>query len=1805
MKKDNDYIVAWRPQPGPQTKLLTCPAEQVFFGGARGGGKLAPYYSKIATPKGWTTMGEVKVGDVVTDPTTGGHSTVIGVYPQGKKKIYKITCDDGAVTYAGLEHLWAYKLPNHHRPRTKESAQRKFAEGELGISYPKDKWNHLTIGSTQDLLNALDKGCQPRIPLTEPVLYTVNGRCGTGASDSYLIGLMLGDGSFGNLSLTACDDEIRDYALKSGFRACSTLHSDGKPKTYALYGKVRDSFDLWMRNNGLKCGGWHARAWEKFLPEFVHTAPIDYRLSLLQGLMDTDGYVDDRGRCYYTSVSEKLIKGVQLLVWGVGGKAYLSSKIPTYTYKGEKLEGRLAYTLHIQLHKSSSLFRLTRKKDRCTDSWNGGYQMMRAIESIEEKSEEEAKCIQVSSPYGLYITDDFIVTHNTAGVLGLWAAHAQKYGEHAKGVLFRRTYPELEEVMEQARRMYAPLGAEYMATPKTWKFPNGATLRLRHLQFDKDTDNYLGHQYCVAVGTPILMADGTSKAIEKIKEGEYVQTLEGPRKVLAAIKPYIAPCVKVRSKYKGRVIGEQVQPIWHRILTTDGLSFGQLGEIPRTLQQSFEKNSHFGGKQQSASCAYLTHTAPTNATRQSVCRSLPIDGYLLQSSRYIPHIFQQSFSAKALVEPNGVFDIYGQKENWGWLSYQDIYQIYCKESVGGPLRISPLPRLSYPVMLHGLSVRSVLMREDSCCISSIANQIFCKLYGWLKEKYQSCSYLSRHWSFLPYKVRSYDKRPNVLSCVSFVRNRWRDFLVDCRGECHFYDEPSHSILDTGLNDIHRLDDVVGSVCSYECESDTIRIHTHSCPPMYKNPYTGEERVIQEDCVMGEVEIEPYGLQLVADISVENSNHYITSSTGIISSNSLMIFEELGNFPSPKPIDELMGCLRSAAGVPCQWIATGNPGGPGHCLPEGDVLTATGWKPIQNIVQGELVYTVDADKNLLLSPVDQVHRYHYQGDMPTVKAKGLFLTCTPNHRVPVIYKDGFVLTEFRHTPFRCNMLRGGLKWKGTPVPEIVLQPVKKRVGGLNQPLTIQGTDYAELCGWMVSEGHVCLKNGLFCISQMKAKHRTSIVTLLRRCGFKYRLEKEGITVSSREWAEHFAKLGKCREKYVPEVIKQGTQDDLWAFFCAAVAGDGSWHKNRGVYFTSSSRLVGDMEEIALKLGYTVCTSVSKKRPHEYVVRFKPKFFSVLRTGHNIYKTQLKTTRSQTNTTSQWYDGLVYCLGVQDTHTFIVRQRGCVWVSGNSWIKARFIDPAPPYTPHRDPITGAMRVFIPAKVSDNQLLLKNDPGYVDRLKGSGPPWLVRAWLDGDWNIIAGGMFEDVWNSSLHVVKPFVVPSSWYVDRAMDWGSSRPYSVGWWAESDGTGGGGVPIVPRGTLFRIFELYGWNGKANEGNRRLAVHVASDIKEHEDRIRKVLKVSHIYDGPADVKIFSRENGMCIADDFSKMGVRWYPADQSSGSRVFGAELLRKRLKQTGTEEPGIYIFETCRNWVRTVPVLPRDKSDPDDVACFVAGTQVSTQNGDKPIEEIQVGELVWTPIGLRKVLYCKKSGTAKVFELKMSAGKVLIGTPDHPIFIEGRGFIELQNLKPGDILHQWRVSLWLKVLHIMVWFIDGIRKDFITRLQVFTSTTKITTTTTTPLKNQKLKEEKRFFKKTLRKCSKTPPYENLRAVIAESLLKQNIKHKNFAQQSVWKKCVSNIGRNLAQFAEKFFLTSLIPTKKSKPVVISVDGLYVEREVFNLVVEQAHVFFANGILVSNTEAEDHCYDETKYELMHIKPVLKEVKLLGV
>ena len=264
-------------------------------------------------------------------------------------------------------------------------------------------------------------------------------------------------------------------------------------------------------------------------------------------------------------------------------------------------------------------------------------------------------------------------------------------------------------------------------------------------------------------------------------------------------------------------------------------------------------------------------------------------------------------------------------------------------------------------------------------------------------------------------------------------------------------------------------------------------------------------------------------------------------------------------------------------------------------------------------------------------------------------------------------------------------------------------------------------------------------------------------------------------------------------------------------------------------------------------------------------------------------------------------------------------------GHHWVKNWIIDNGP-YTTTIDPETGLSRVFIPAKVTDNPALLANDPNYVAKLKASGTPQLVRAWLEGDWNVIEGAFFPE-FSTARHVISPFVIPHDWTKFRSMDWGSAHPFSVGWWAVVQDDRQHDGMTLPREAIVRYREYYGMQpGKPNEGLKLPAERVAQEIVSRETFSGMREKINYSVLDPAAFAVIS---GPSIAETMLRNGVVFRRADNSRTSRdkrMGGFDQIRGRLLGDKEGRPMIYFFETCRDLIRTLPMMQHDPNRPEDM---------------------------------------------------------------------------------------------------------------------------------------------------------------------------------------------------------------------------------------------------------------------------------------
>ena len=273
-------------------------------------------------------------------------------------------------------------------------------------------------------------------------------------------------------------------------------------------------------------------------------------------------------------------------------------------------------------------------------------------------------------------------------------------------------------------------------------------------------------------------------------------------------------------------------------------------------------------------------------------------------------------------------------------------------------------------------------------------------------------------------------------------------------------------------------------------------------------------------------------------------------------------------------------------------------------------------------------------------------------------------------------------------------------------------------------------------------------------------------------------------------------------------------------------------------------------------------------------------------------------------------------------------------GHGWVKERFITPAPPMTTLRDRVSvrcpdgrtirrTRSRIFVPSTVFDNRILLSNDPEYLTRL-GALPEAERQALLYGDWDSFSGQVFTEWRNDpahradrvGTHVIAPFRIPAGWTIWRGFDWGYSRPFSVGWYA-----------VDHDGRLYRIRELYGCRADAN-GQAIPNTGVCQNADEIARTIRRIERedpnlAGRRIHGVADPAIYQRNGGSSIGELMEREGVFW---DKADNTRLAGKQQLHNRLAFDEGGIPMLYVFSTCRHFIRTVPALVYSQMDVEDV---------------------------------------------------------------------------------------------------------------------------------------------------------------------------------------------------------------------------------------------------------------------------------------
>lgn len=365
-------------------------------------------------------------------------------------------------------------------------------------------------------------------------------------------------------------------------------------------------------------------------------------------------------------------------------------------------------------------------------------------------------------------------------------------------------------------------------------------------------------------------------------------------------------------------------------------------------------------------------------------------------------------------------------------------------------------------------------------------------------------------------------------------------------------------------------------------------------------------------------------------------------------------------------------------------------------------------------------------------------------------------------------------------------------------------------------------------------------------------------------------------------------------------------------------------------------------------------------------------------------------------------------------------------GRAWVKKRYIDPAP----YGGIVSRKIEIISPqtkklAVVEKTQVTIFSSyveniylpDAYIAQLHQETDKNKRKAWLGGRWDISAGGAFDDLWEDTVHILERFPIPKAWILDRAFDWGSTHPFSVGWWAEANGEEvkmPNGRPVLHQGrvfapatgTLIMFAEWYGSEEKdwgSNKGIKMSSGDIAVGILAAEKAMSDAKLISsRVFPGPADNQIrnVNDSGSETIEKKMMDKGVEWESSDKSPGSRINGYQLFRERLEAaTRQEGPGIYFMRNCKAAIELIPSLPVHPTIPEDTHhlaedhCLHGDTLVDTESGQVKIRHL-VGTEAWVYSTERRLvpyLNCRLTQEhVGIYRITFSNGAQVLCTIQH-----------------------------------------------------------------------------------------------------------------------------------------------------------------------------------------------------------------------
>src|SRR5574343_2062195 len=372
------------------------PGDLIIVAGRPSMGKAQPLDAQVRTRTGWKRMRDLQIGDALAS-VDGQPSMVTGIYPQGVRQVYKVTFSDGRSTECCAEHLWSVHYRSWDAPRVLNT------EKLIDLLSKKRYQDRLWIDQ-----HTGDFGHHDELPV-----------------DAWLLGALLGDGSLSGSAwrFSTASAEMLQRVQSSLPEAMTVTHAgnydyrivrEDRGHAPGMAGSQPNEIEEALIGLGL----WGKDSATKFIPRQYLEANRDVRLNVLRGLLDTDGWVEKWGSVRLSTASEQMASDVAELVRSLGGWCSITTKQPHFTNKaGVRTAGKPAWVCHINHPQPRNLFLLSEKITRLPETW--AREKRPNFTRIEPVRQVECQCISVSHPTRLYVTDNDVVTHNTAFALNI------------------------------------------------------------------------------------------------------------------------------------------------------------------------------------------------------------------------------------------------------------------------------------------------------------------------------------------------------------------------------------------------------------------------------------------------------------------------------------------------------------------------------------------------------------------------------------------------------------------------------------------------------------------------------------------------------------------------------------------------------------------------------------------------------------------------------------------------------------------------------------------------------------------------------------------------------------------------------------------------------------------------------------------------------------------------------------------------------------------------------------------------------------------------------------------------------------------------------------------------------------------------------------------------------------------------------------------------------------------------------------------------------------------------------------------